>query len=436
MMQTRTKQLLWCMALAGLYGVTCRPVVAEITLHADFESSSLDVEASMVGDGRNAINDEIVFLRGLPTWTEFTRLGPVYFRATGVLGQQPTFNVRMSTTLFNVSQHPYFYSYDQQNWLPFDEGSSARANRRFHNTTPFTQDDVYVSYVIPYPVSRTTDMMSAWTSSLYVTPTTSADENFMLGTVANTRPYGPANLPVYGLKITAESSRLTKKSIVMFGGNHSGESQGNWGLEGAMDFLLSDDSRAVQLRQRAEIIVYPQIDPLGRVEGFYRNNSQNAAIDHNRAWDAETNPTFSDFTEIEMVHAATYADTADFDQIELFFDFHGQQGDGQSSDPNNFVYAQEANQDSAFLAAMQSLVPGFEVLLFEDVESGTDTVYEFDDAHAQGYAPEFRAAGDVEEFLRLGEIYAIAMHAAIVPEPATGVLLMAALIGLAFVRRC
>jgi hypothetical protein len=104
----------------------------------------------------------------------------------------------------------------------------------------------------------------------------------------------------------------------------------------------------------------------------------------------------------------------------------------------NFVFAQEANQDSVFLAAMQSLVPGFEVRLLEDLdfELGTDTANEFDDALAQGYAPEFRVAGDVEEFLRLGENYAIAMHAAIVPEPAAGVLLMAALIGLAFVRRC
>ena len=99
-----------------------------------------------------------MILNGVASWTDADHantLGPVYLRASGVDGVQPTFSVARPNNWANLNQHPFFYSYDQQNWQPFDQSFTQGQFRRFTNDEPFSQDDVYVSYAIPNPFSRT-----------------------------------------------------------------------------------------------------------------------------------------------------------------------------------------------------------------------------------------------------------------------------------------
>ena len=48
-----------------------------------------------------------------------------------------------------------------------------------------------------------------------------------------------------------------KKKIVLAGGVHANETVGNWTLEGLVNFLVSDELAAAQLRRYAEFYVYP-----------------------------------------------------------------------------------------------------------------------------------------------------------------------------------
>lgn len=59
------------LVIVGLSGLACRSAMAQITLHADFESASLDLLNSNV-------NGNIVTLFGNASYTAVLWLGPVY----------------------------------------------------------------------------------------------------------------------------------------------------------------------------------------------------------------------------------------------------------------------------------------------------------------------------------------------------------------------
>ena len=67
-------------------------------------------------------------------------------------------------------------------------------------------------------------------------------------------------------------------------GVHANETLGNFTLEGLVDFLVSDDLEAAQLRRYAEFYVYPMANPDGRFAGYNRSTVQRVNVDPNRAW--------------------------------------------------------------------------------------------------------------------------------------------------------
>ena len=154
----------------------CSPCLA-IELSQDFDSGSLNVAQSTV-------SGTTVNLVGRKTWTSSPYASYyrwVYFEASGVQGLTPTFNISNTYFLGSLGGHRYVYSYDRENWQFFDHGTIASSTYRFYNNTPFTQDDVYIAYSLPYPLSRTEEHMSRVAASPFVAPTASDLGGLVIG---------------------------------------------------------------------------------------------------------------------------------------------------------------------------------------------------------------------------------------------------------------
>jgi hypothetical protein len=322
-----------------------------IALSQDFDSGSLDVSASSVV-GSN------IRLVGRATWSDpfyadYYRW--LYFRASGVQGQTPQFRVDESTFLGSLSGHRFVYSYDQSQWQFFDQGSFSGADYVFQNNLPFQQNEVYVAYALPYAVARTTERISAWRQSPYVTRTSSSSSDLLLGYSAagldDSGRFVPPQ-PLYGLRVTDPTATGPKQKVVLASGAHSAETTGNHVLEGMVDFLLSDDLSASQLRSRAEFYIYPQVNPAGRFAGYYRSNPENPSKDYNRYFN---NP--SGFTDLSIITAAMRADTAS--DVDYIFDFHSWWGPWSD---DNFVFTVSNQVNSPFLQSLLALEPTLDVV--------------------------------------------------------------------------
>ena len=324
----------------------------------------------------------------------------------------PTFQIGGDRNVFlgKLSGHQFVFSYDQETWQKFDNNDGSAHSFRFYNDAPFHHDEIYVAYNVPYYFSRTISQMQAWSESPFVSRTPSGGDSFSVGTVLNTTEYVAADLDLFGFRISDDRSMASKKKVVLFGGNHSGEMGGNWALEGLVDFALSDSPNARRLRQFAELYVYPQIDPLGRIEGAYRGNSQNAFGDHNRYWDASVSGTNGGFAEIDVINAAVKHDTQS--DVDYAFDFHG----FFEPDPS-YIYTDNAGVDSGFLQELLSLEPGIDV--FRDNNTQPEGILEFWAKRPEGFnaelsfTPEFPPHWMPEDYRSMGASYGLALAKAV-----------------------
>ncbi|HRX86024.1 MAG TPA: M14 family zinc carboxypeptidase, partial [Phycisphaerae bacterium] len=246
----------------------------QVALEWDFDHGALDLANTTI------------------TPTEIT-LGPrtdihssrwIYCKASNVLGLNPEF--RISDAYFAgstlTSAHRYVYSYDQQHWVFFDNGANTGGYYRFSNVGPFTQDDVWLAYSFPYPWAATEAHMDHVAPSPWVTPTPSADANFVLGLsndgTLTDKGRAVPQLNMYGYLISDPSAPGPKTVVVLTTGNHPNETTGSYTFNGMVDFLLSDDVRAEALRAVADFYVYPNCNPDGRWAGHARSNPENPNV--------------------------------------------------------------------------------------------------------------------------------------------------------------
>jgi|GEM_PF-3631056 len=350
-----------------------------------------------------SVDDETISLVGEPTWS----LNPdnyrwVHFRAEGLLDRQPEFQIGSidNTFLGSLTDHRFVWSHDQTNWSFFDNNSGTSSNFRFSNDTPFRENDVYVAYSTPYPFQRTTEHVESLTSMWFVTPTESANRDLVVGQIDE--------LPLYGFRITNPLVTEQKTKVVLLGGNHSGEHGANFALEGMLDFLTSDDPRARQMRNVAEFFVYPQVDPLGRNEGYYRGNSQNAASDHNRFWNTNETGDNGGFAEIDLITEAVRNDTDS--NVDIALDFHGFFDSGA-----NFIFTDTVGWESEFMDELLSLAPELDIELDDSTEPAG--IFEIWARTEEGlnatlsFTPEFSPNATASESMVIGESYALALFA-------------------------
>lgn len=361
-------------------------------LFTGFESASL-ADWTISGDTIRLVGEETLTSR--PDTYRW-----VYFGMQDAIGQQPDFRIGSPGNLFagSLLGHRFVWSYDQNDWNFFDNNQVTGAEFRFSNDAPFEQSAVYVAYSTPYPFSRTMDLVEEFTSAWFVSPTSSADANYSIGS--------SADLPLYSLRITNPLVQSEKTRVVLVGGNHSGEMGAHFALEGMLRFLTSDDERARQIRNETEFFVYPQVDPLGRTEGYYRGNSLSPANDHNRFWDSNVTGDNGGFPEIDVVSSAMRVDT-DAD-VDFTLDFHGFFDSGP-----NFVYTDSAGAETPFL---QELVASNTIALEIDDSTAPAGILEFWAKTSDGlnstysFTPELSPNMSSAELLQIGHAFGEALY--------------------------
>ena len=406
-------------ALCWLLALPIPTAWAAITLDADFDSGSLCLVPSgacSVAGVASSVDGNVVSLVGRDNFNN-NQWKWVYFRAEGVNGQQVSFEIgnNFNTGSSNLNGHKFVYSYDQQNWSFFDNNQLINAQGKFvfSNNGAFTEDSVYVAYGLPYPYQRTVDHTAAIADSPWVSPTVSGNGTLVVnqspgGVDDIGRTIAPRNL--YGYKITDTATDAPKKKIVLGGGVHSNETVGNWTLEGLVNFLLSDDLEAAQLRRYAEFYVYPMINPDGRYAGNNRTTVQVPNIDPNRAWNppsyVEPGST-STLLDIARVGTAMRFDTGQ--DIDYLVDFHSTVN---HSIPYHYGYILPAWQSNPFWQAVLSREPSVitanaSLVDFTLAKFGRDVLNaEF----SATFETLFIAGENVDRYLDLGRNFGLAWH--------------------------
>ena len=119
-----------------------------------------------------------------------------------------------------------------------------------------------------------------------------------------------------------------KKAIIFTSRVHPGESNGSYVIHGVIEFLLSNDPAAKNLRKNFIFKIVRMLNPDGVVRGNFRMNF--LGKDLNRMWDEPTEnicPTI--FNTVKMIKK-----TLDSRDIYFFCDFHG-----HSNKHNFFLYS-------------------------------------------------------------------------------------------------
>ena len=391
---------------------------AVITLNGNFDSGSICLVASAACDDSgvaSSVSGNTVTLTGRDNFNngEWKWL---YFQANGVNGQQVTFNIGddFDTGASSLNNQRMVYSYDQTNWSFFDNNShiSAQSKFTFSNNSPFTQNSVYVAYGYPYPYQRTVDHTASIASSPWVSPAASGAGSLVVaqspgGIDDIGRTVTPKN--IYGYRITDSDYAGPKQKIVLMSGVHANETLGNFTLEGLVDFLLSDELPAAQLRRYAEFYVYPMANPDGRFAGYNRSTVQIPNVDPNRAWNP---PSYTDpddaspqLTDISRLGQAMRVDTGE--DVDYMIDFHSTVN---PSTPYHYGLVLPEWQSNPFWLALRGLEPA--------VITGTGVLSDFTGAkfgrdvlHA-GFSTTFETVFPVNEtiprYLSLGRNFGLA----------------------------
>ena len=111
-----------------------------------------------------------------------------------------------------------------------------------------------------------------------------------------------------------------KKSVIMIGRQHPGETVGSHVIKGCIDFLLGDSDEAKKLREIYDFQIIPMMNPDGVIVGNSRTGF--AGCDLNRRWSKPN----------EIIHPEIYSvknlvlSTATNQNISFVIDFHGHFG--------------------------------------------------------------------------------------------------------------
>ena len=336
-------------AAAATLAATALPTHAVITLDADFDHGSLQ-SFSTAGSTVNLVGRDNYYGSNQWRW--------VYFKASGVNGVTPDFRISANNFAGGssaIANHNFRYSLDGENWVPFDNHGTTGSIFSFSNNAAFNQDEVWVAHSIPYSYGRAADQVAQYKLSPYVSPTTSANADLVIGqSPGGTDDLGRtiAPLDMWGFKLTDNSVPAAGKTkIVLASGLHANEVLGTYTLEGTLEWLLSDDSRASELRKVAEFYVYPMLNPDGRFAGNNRATIDTPNQDPNRDW-SPTIPgrTWHDEPEIKLSGEAMMADldVANGGEADYFIDYHSTITTSADADDFFFIHPEKGHTDDPF----------------------------------------------------------------------------------------
>ncbi len=271
-----------------------------------------------------------------------------------------------------------------------------------------------------YTISMKAEHVQRVRRSPYVAPTASADDQFVIGitygwnggpeiffrtahvppiTDRNGAPAFPAVIPpqnIYGYRITDPHADGPKTRIVLTDGNHS-EFTGSWSFHGMIEFLLSDDARAEELRRRCEFYVYPLVNPDGRYLLTRVTNPELIAAgwnNHLRTWISA-----GMFSTGDVLTEAIRYDTGGY--AEYLIDFHSN---------GTCIYTPPWLTDSAFIRAMTAREPEMRASGWQRASTVEWALHPEGLNAPYAFQPEHGPWESLERCQAIGRSYALTLH--------------------------
>ena len=261
-----------------------------------FESGNLQLAQKVSESEYNLILQNDINSKGHTQW--------FYFRVANVRkGQKVKFNflnMIKSKSLYTDGMKVLYYSEKRQQnlktkghekgWsrggedISYFQNNYRKENQQlkdqrcyFTFTYTFTfnyEDDVvYFAYSQPYTYSELNNHLDEISSRKlsYIS------RNTLCRTIAGNK----CEYLTISNRVPVEVDRK-KQGVVITARIHPGESNASWMMKGVLDFLISDDSRADELRNKYIFKVIPMLNPDGVINGNYRCSL--AGCDLNRRW--------------------------------------------------------------------------------------------------------------------------------------------------------
>ncbi|MEX2309724.1 MAG: M14-type cytosolic carboxypeptidase [Pirellulales bacterium] len=429
-----SRRIVVTVALAALLAGFATSAFGQLSITANFDHGSL---ASWSGS-LSAIN--------LTGRTNFygTEWRWMYFKATGIQGATPIFTINQNFAgdatpgLHELQEHEMVYSYDNQNWHFFDNNQLLATNTdlyRFSNSTPFTQNEVYVAYALPYSYGKSVAHTQAVLASPWAAPTVSANANGVIGqskpgTDDLLRSVPALDLFAYRITDPATDSATPKRKVGITSGLHSGEPLGTHTFEGLVNWLISDDPRAARLRDIAEFFAYPVLNPTGRYAGMNRTMINNPSRDPNGLWDSTRWNSSSlgcgsnNCQEIRESGEAMIADVASTpgNYLDAFIDFHSTVPDyaNPTGLPHDFGFVDSDDSNTDWWLEVQRLMDG-NLIEYTTGGSGDFTTTGFARRRLNAAVEitletQFTWERNVDYYHNLGKAFGVAFYNSWVPQ--------------------
>lgn len=176
----------------------------------------------------------------------------------------------LSFTLKNSGWTYYYlpvYSYDQTNWLRFDE-TEVKQNDSLEIviTKAFARPTVYMARFYPYGFSD----LQHWLNRVKTRP------HFQLFKPG----YTQQKYPVYLIKLTDETVAVSeKKRVFIHARTHPAETPPSFAIEGLVDFLTDGSAEADDCLARFEFYIFPMQNVDGVIAGNYRSTPQSENLE-------------------------------------------------------------------------------------------------------------------------------------------------------------
>jgi len=191
----------------------------------------------------------------------------------------------------------------------------------FTHTFEYDDDVVYFSYSQPYTYSDLTEDLC----EIQAKKLSYVSRNTLCRTIAGNK----CEYLTITNRVPIEVDKK-KQGVVISARIHPGESNASWMMKGVIDYLISDDPKASELRDKFVFKVIPMLNPDGVINGNYRCSL--AGCDLNRRWKYPS----------ELLHPTVYhtkkliSRLANERPLALYCDLHG-----HSRRKNAFFYGNQ-----------------------------------------------------------------------------------------------
>jgi hypothetical protein len=238
-----------------------------------------------------------------------------YFALSDVIGTAPVVRVDFNNTR---SGGPYWpgthgavrpvYSYDQQTWYRLASIDSYSGEVLQFTLPILAADTVYIAMDHPYTWSDLVADVAGWDASAYC-------QVSALSHAGVTHSQGGRN--VYYMLIEEPGYYTNRFEMVITGRSHPGEPQASHAMAGFLDWILSSNAAAVELRRKSVLHVFPMNNPDGVWAG--RSRSMDNGLDGNRGWDVGGPNSSTEPPETFLIHSKIDEVQAN---VTVCFDFH------------------------------------------------------------------------------------------------------------------